>query len=213
MGRRRRPKSKPYVYKSPERTKGYQRIRAVVGPKILKRVREELGKKQVDDVALELGKKLTEKEVKEIKRLRGRKSQLPLSEIDKRRAKEIKEIREKRPPVRFFKRKDGFYDRKDILTGKKTRVTARSKQQYESSFGYRRYVDTISKILPISKSKARNIIKVEREKAVRELRRFKKTKKFKSLSKKKQRQYTEERTQRWAVIRLMLLLNERWESP
>lgn len=207
---RRRKKKIPYVYQSPEHEKGYKRIENVVGPNVLKRVREDLGKKQVDDVAKALGKKLTDKEVRSVEKLRGRRRQLPLSEIDKERHREIQKIRERKPPVRFIRLRDGSYHKQNLLTGKKVKVTAKAKKQYESSFAYQRYVGAITHTLPISAQKARSILKAVRDDAVAKLERFKKTKKFKSMSKKKRRRYTKARTRRWATVRLMKLLDEQY---
>ncbi len=207
MAKKRKPKPrKKAKYESPESAKGYKRIGAIVGPHVLAAVARDFGREQVDAAALTLGKQITEKEARKIKQLRGRKKQLPLSELDKLRHKEITKIGQRLPPFRFHRRDDGYYDRVDTKTKKKKRVTRRQKLTYETRFPREKFISQITKLLPVTRAKARKILSSVEKDRIRRFEKFKKTARYKRLSAKKKRRYTKRGLRQWAIRRLMILL-------
>ncbi len=188
------------------RNKAVIQIRSVLGAAVFNQARVKYGEKKINDLAEVLAKKLDKQKQKELRKARHGNPADALAEVDKKRHLVVKEINYRRgPEVRFFRRKDGRYDK---IVGRKRAgvVSAAVKKRYESMKPYQKMVRLVSGVLDLSKKEARSLIAAEVKHSQRELAKFKRSKKFKKMSKRRQRRYTKEQTKVSALLRLKFVL-------
>lgn len=206
MSRRRTSKRKRHSVSKRSQGKAVIRIRSVLGSSVFNAAREIYGEKKINDLAEVLARKLDKEKQKALRKSRRGDPYNSLSETDKKRHKVVKEINFRRgPEVRFFRRKDGKFD-KIVGHRKVATVSEKAKRNFERSRPYQKLVRLVRGTLDLSTKQARNLIKDVAGQSQNALRKFKKTKKYKSMSKRRKRRYNLERTRISALIRLQFAL-------
>lgn len=181
-------------------------IRSVLGASVLTAARNIYGQQKIDDAALVIARRLSEKKKRELRKTRKGNPHDALTETDRTRHKVLKELHYQRPEdVRFFRRRDGKYNK--IVKGKKVgTVTAKQVDRYESGRPYRKLVRLVGGTLDLSPASSRRLIRDVAAQSRRKLREFKRSTKYKRMSKRKKRSLSAERTTVAALIRLEYLL-------
>lgn len=173
--------------------------------------REKYGEKKIEGLAAVLAREIDKKKQAEIRKERGRRDGLPLAQLDKKRFKALKEVNFRRgPDVKFYRRKDGKYDK--WKNGRKlATVTSKAKRAYETSRPYWKFVRLTGSTFDISTADARRLIKEVADQSLRKLRKFKKSRKYKSMSARRKRRYGESKTRVNALMRLQFILTGRYD--
>ena len=202
---RRKKKERPVSNRA--RNTALNRIRGVVGAAVLNAARDKFGDRKVGDLAQVLARELSKKKQQQIRKERGQKSGLPLTKLDKERHKILKQVNSRRgPEVRFFRRKDGKYDKWE--RGRRVGVaTEKQKKRFEISRPYWKFVRLTSGTLDISPKEARHLISEVAKQSQEKLKKFKNSRAFKKMSARRRRRYTKERTRLNALLRFGMLLN------
>jgi Holliday junction resolvasome RuvABC DNA-binding subunit len=206
MARRPRKPSKKSEPTRTQREKALRRIRGVLGNAITGLARARFGQKKIDDLALNLARKLKEKTRRALLKARKQDQNIPLSMIDRQRVKVLKTLSYDRPDApTYYRRKDGRFDK--WVRGRKVRViSASAKQAAESRAPYYKLTRLVSGTFEISKKDARRIIKDVSAESRRKFAAFKKSAKYKRLSKRRKRKYTNKSVSLNALIRLQFLM-------